>query len=67
MSNIDLAFDTHRLKCPHCMEEIVHSWPGCTIPFSSAKCDHCGRAFLIVLNEPRPTMDRDKDLRASAN
>ncbi len=50
---INLSFDRHLIKCPHCQEQSVHNWSGNMILFTTAKCTHCGREFLILLNEPR--------------
>jgi transposase-like protein len=50
---IDLDLDRHEIKCPHCQRQTVHYWPGKTILFATVKCMHCGKEFLIVLNEPR--------------
>ncbi len=50
---IGLGFHQHLLKCPHCQEQTVHHWPGTMILFAKAKCTHCGRDFLIALNQAR--------------
>lgn len=52
MSKVRVDFDIHRLKCPHCAKQTRHPWPGRTILFSTAKCEHCGEEFLIVKNKP---------------
>jgi transposase-like protein len=50
---INLTMDRHPIKCPHCQNPTIHSWPGNTILFSTATCTQCGKKFLIALNEPR--------------
>jgi DNA-directed RNA polymerase subunit RPC12/RpoP len=50
---IDLDFNRHEIECPHCQQQTVHHWPGNMILFATAKCTHCGREFLIAMNEPR--------------
>jgi len=50
---IELGFDRHLIKCPHCQKQSVHDWPGTMILFSPAKCTHCDKQFVIALNEPR--------------
>jgi transposase-like protein len=52
--SIDLGLNKHLINCPHCQKQTVHPWSGSTILFSPAKCAHCGRDFVIVLNQPRP-------------
>lgn len=52
MSSLALDFDLHELECPHCEKRTRHLWPGLTILLSTAKCEHCGEKFLIVLNKP---------------
>jgi len=49
---VRLDFDPHELDCPHCEKQTRHSWPGDTILFSTAKCEHCGLEFLVVQNKP---------------
>ncbi|MGA2980611.1 MAG: hypothetical protein ABSD76_13560 [Terriglobales bacterium] len=51
---INLGFDKHLIKCPHCQKQAIHQWSGTMILFSPAKCAHCGREFVIALNQPRP-------------
>lgn len=50
---IDLRLDKHLIRCPHCQKQMVHNWPGTMILFAAAKCTHCGKNFLIALNEAR--------------
>jgi len=50
---IDLVFDRHLIKCPHCQKQSVHSWSGTMILFSPVKCSHCSQEFVIALNQPR--------------
>jgi|HubBroStandDraft_4_1064222.scaffolds.fasta_scaffold02844_7 transposase-like protein len=50
---IALAFDRHAIQCPHCHEETIHPWTGKMILFANCKCTHCGRDFVIALNQPR--------------
>ncbi len=50
---INLGFDRHLIKCPHCQKQIVHNWPGNVILFAATRCTHCGGEFLITMNEPR--------------
>ena len=50
---INLDFNRHLIQCPHCQKQTVHHCPGDMILFATAKCAHCGRAFLIALNKPR--------------
>jgi len=50
---IEFAFDRHVMPCPHCEKETIIRWPGSMILFAHIKCDHCGRDFLIALNQPR--------------
>ena len=50
--NVRLDFDLHELECPHCEQQTRYSWPGVTILFSTARCEHCGMDFLIVQNKP---------------
>jgi len=52
MSSLPLDFDLHELACPRCAKQTRHAWPGSTILFSTAKCEHCGEEFLIVQNKP---------------
>jgi transposase-like protein len=62
MSEVDLihlGFDKHLIKCPHCQKQTVHPWSGTMILFSPAKCAHCGRAFVIALNQPLPGPDTE--------
>jgi len=40
-------------QCPHCHEETIHPWTGKMILFANCKCTHCGRDFVIALNQPR--------------
>jgi DNA-directed RNA polymerase subunit RPC12/RpoP len=49
---IDIGFNRHLIRCPHCQKQTVYNWPGDMILFAMAKCSHCGRAFLIKLNKP---------------
>jgi transposase-like protein len=51
--NIDLGFHRHETRCPHCQQQTEYSWPGETTLFASLKCSHCGKEFVIVLDEPR--------------
>jgi transcription elongation factor Elf1 len=56
MSNIDfieVALQTHQIKCPNCDQQTVHNWPGDTILFATATCIHCGEQFLIAFNQPQ--------------
>ena len=55
---IDLGFDNHRIKCPHCQKETAHLWPGRMILFSTVQCIHCNMEFLVVLNQSQ----REKNL-----
>jgi transposase-like protein len=50
---IELRLNRHLIECPHCQEQTVHNWPGTVILFSPAKCTHCGKRFVIALNQPR--------------
>jgi transposase-like protein len=50
---IEIGPNKHLIQCPHCQKQTVHQWPGETILFSTAKCMHCGRGFVIALNQPR--------------
>ena len=50
---IPIGFVRHLVKCPHCEQEVVHNWPGTMILYSATKCKHCGKEFVITLNEPR--------------
>jgi|HubBroStandDraft_4_1064222.scaffolds.fasta_scaffold54362_3 transcription elongation factor Elf1 len=52
MSDIRLDFAVHEFACPHCEKQTQYSWPGSTILFSTAKCQHCGMEFLVVQNKP---------------
>jgi hypothetical protein len=52
MSKVRIDFDLHELQCPHCEQQTKHPWPGRTILFSTAKCEHCSEEFLIVQNKP---------------
>lgn len=52
MANLSLDFLIHRLVCPHCQKTTRHHWPGETILFATAKCERCGKEFLIVQNKP---------------
>jgi transcription elongation factor Elf1 len=52
MSDIRLDLAVHEFACPHCEKWTQHSWPGSTILFSTAKCQHCGMEFLVVQNKP---------------
>lgn len=48
-----LGFDRHEFQCPHCQNQTPHFWPGKTVLFATAKCEHCYQEFLIVENIPR--------------
>jgi len=50
---IDLSPEKHLIRCPHCQKQMVHNWPGTMILFATPKCVHCGKNFLIALNEAR--------------
>jgi hypothetical protein len=50
--SLRLDFDLHELECPLCQKRTRHAWPGATILFSTAKCEHCAEEFLIVQNKP---------------
>ncbi len=50
---IELVFDRHVIQCPHCQKETVHPWPGSMILFAGFRCNHCGRDFVIALNQAR--------------
>ncbi len=52
MAELSLEFVLHRLVCPHCQKRTRHHWPGETILFATAKCERCGKEFLIVQNKP---------------
>jgi hypothetical protein len=47
------GFDRHEFRCPHCEKQTLYLWPGSTILFTTATCQHCSQEFLIVQNEPR--------------
>jgi DNA-directed RNA polymerase subunit RPC12/RpoP len=51
---IELGCNRHEIQCPHCQKQTVRNWPGNMILFATATCTHCGRKFLIALNEPQP-------------
>jgi transposase-like protein len=53
MSEVNLGFDKHELECPYCQKQTLYLWPGKEIPFARVTCQHCGREFLTVQNEPR--------------
>jgi DNA-directed RNA polymerase subunit RPC12/RpoP len=53
MAEIPLDFERRDFACPHCHKETAHDWPGATILFATAKCQHCGKRFLIVQDKPR--------------
>jgi transposase-like protein len=50
---IDLGFDRHEIKCPHCQRQTVHHSPGRIILLAKPSCVHCGGEFLVAMNEPR--------------
>lgn len=50
---IEIRPNKHLIKCPHCKEQTVHNWPGTTILFSTVQCTHCGREFVVTLNQPQ--------------
>ncbi len=50
---IEIGCNYHLIRCPHCHKQSVQPWPGEMILFGAAKCTHCGREFVIALNEPR--------------
>lgn len=52
MAELSLEFVLHRLVCPHCQKRTRRHWPGETILFATAKCERCGKEFLIVQNKP---------------
>src|ERR1700690_3490324 len=47
------GFDKHELECPHCQKRTPLLWPGSTILFATAKCEHCSKEFVVVENKPR--------------
>jgi DNA-directed RNA polymerase subunit RPC12/RpoP len=51
MHDLRLDLALHELECPHCQGRTQHSSPGTSILFGAAKCEHCGRQFLIVQNK----------------
>jgi len=56
MSEVDLinvGFDKHLIKCPHCQKQTIYPWSGTMILFSPTRCAHCGREFVIAMNQPR--------------
>jgi transposase-like protein len=50
---IHISVNRHLIKCPHCQKQTVQNWSGNMILFAPAKCSHCGKEFVIALNEPR--------------
>jgi len=52
MAKLSLDFVLHKLVCPHCQKPTRHHWPGETILFATAKCERCGKEFLVVQNKP---------------
>jgi hypothetical protein len=46
------GFDKHELECPHCQKRTPLLWPGSTILFATAKCEHCSKEFVVVENKP---------------
>jgi transcription elongation factor Elf1 len=52
-ANSDAGFEKHEFLCPHCQHQTPHFWPGSTVLFATAKCEHCSQEFLIVENTPR--------------
>jgi transposase-like protein len=50
---IDLSDNRHLITCPHCKKQTPHSHPGNLILFAKPKCMHCGREFVVAMNEPR--------------
>jgi transposase-like protein len=50
---IELGLNRHFIQCPHCQKQAILRWPGIMILFSNFKCTHCGRDFVIALNQPR--------------
>jgi hypothetical protein len=57
MPDLHLDFALHQFECPHCKERTRHSSPGGKILFGKAKCEYCGREFLIVQNQTWPGDD----------
>jgi hypothetical protein len=55
-----LEKDAAYLECPYCHELVKHPWPEQTIPFANLKCDYCETEFLIVLDQPMPSIRRQK-------
>jgi transposase-like protein len=49
---IPLELVRHLVNCPHCEQQTTQSWPGNMILFAPVKCSHCGKAFVITMNEP---------------